>query len=177
MVDPHKKVKSASAVDIDDEKFEAKIFTGALSVEDFNTNVLMGVGFTYFAMDRVYADFNYASSDTQRGNNEGNSDFNPDRTFSYASISGGYKLFDGRSFLGKVRKYNSDVNVFGGLESVSFAGNTDIGLVIGVNHKTVLTDYLTLNIDFKNHFVNRDFLDEEKLTSNTEFSIGLGTIF
>jgi len=177
VIDPDKKIASANPAALDTEHFELGVYTGLLAVEDFNTNPVLGISLRYYFNEKYLIDGSFGTSETERANTEGNQDFNPERDFQYFSLSGGYQLLKGRSFRGKKRKYNTGIYLLGGIEQVDFADNSNTGLVIGVSYKTILTDWLTVNLDFKNHIVNRDFIEDDKMTQNTEFAIGFSTLF
>jgi len=177
VIDPDKKVTSANPAALDTEHFELGLFTGLLSVEDFNTNPVIGASLRYYLNEKFLIEGSIGTSETKRANTEGNQDFNPERDFSYFSVSAGYQFVKGRSFWGKKRKYNTGLYVLGGLEQVDFADESNTGIVIGVSYKTILTDYLTINLDFKDHIVKRDFIGDDKMTQNIEISFGVNTIF
>lgn len=177
VIDPDKKVASANPAALDTEHFEVGFYTGLMSVEDFNTNPVFGASLRYYINEKFLVEGSVGTSETERANTEGNLDFNPERDFSYVSISGGYQFLKGRSFWGKKRKYNTGLYVLGGIEQVDFADETNTGFVIGVSYKTVLTDWLTINFDLKDHIVSRDFIGDSKTTQNTEMIFGINTIF
>ncbi|MCW9016190.1 MAG: outer membrane beta-barrel domain-containing protein, partial [Kangiellaceae bacterium] len=74
-------------------------------------------------------------------------------------------------------KFNSHIYLTGGLENVEFAGESNIGLVVGTTYKVVSTDWLTWNFELKNHIFERDFLADKKMTNNIEFSVGFNVLF
>lgn len=179
IIEPQAPSESAKSAAIDSEHFEFGVSAGILSVEDFNSNLMLNLSFSYYFSPNVYAYLLYGTSDTERSNAEESlgADFNPDRTFGIVSAGAAYKILEGRSFWGKSRKYNSGVFVLGGVEQVDFAGESETGFMFGLSHRTVITDYLALNIDFKDHIVSRTFVGEDKMTQNVEFSIGLSSFF
>lgn len=177
VIDPDKKVPTANAAALDTEHFEVGFYTGLLSVEDFNTNPVFGAALRYYVSEKFFIEGNVGSSSTRRANAEGDLDFNPERDMTYLGMIAGYQVLKGRSFWGKKRKYNTGFYLLGGVEQVDFAEDSNVGGVIGISYKTILTDWLTINLDFKDHFVNRNFLDEEKMTHNTEITFGINTIF
>lgn len=52
-----------------------------------------------------------------------------------------------------------------------------MGFVFGLSHRTILTDWLSLNFDLKDHIVTRNYVNDDKLTQNIEMSFGLSTFF
>ncbi|MFL0809369.1 MAG: outer membrane beta-barrel domain-containing protein [Agarilytica sp.] len=177
--DPKVKSGKANPAALDTESFEAGIFVGMLSVEDFNTNSVLGVSFNYYFNERWFANLSYGNSETERSNPEtvDGGNFVADRNFQYSTLAGGYQFLKGRSFFGKKRKYNSGLYVIAGIEQVDVTDSRNSGLLIGVSYKTTLTDWLNVSLDFKDHIVSRDFADDTKTTQNTEISLGLSTFF
>lgn len=177
VIEPEKKVPKATAAAIDDEHFEVGAYFGMLSVEDFNTNPVVGLAARYYWDASLFFELAHGKSSTKRAHPEESQDFNPERDFSYTSIAAGYRLLEGRSFIGKRNKFNSGLYVVAGASNVDFAEESNTGMVLGLSYKTVLTDWMTINVDFKNHLVDRSFLGDDKLTNNGEFSFGINTIF
>lgn len=179
VIDPDKRVPEANPAALDTEHFEAGFYTGFLSVEDFNTNPLFGLSLRYYFNPKIIIEGSVATSETEQGNPEAlvGENVNPDRDFTYINVSAGYRILKGRSFWGKKRKFNSGLYALAGVEQVDFAGDNNTGLLLGFSYKTVLTDWMTINLDFKNHIVERDFIGDDKMTQNTEFAIGINTIF
>ncbi len=182
VIDPDKKTASANPAALDTEHFEVGVNFGLLSVEDFNTNTMIRTSLKYYLSEKVYMEGATGISETKRSGVEESDgrNFVSDRDFKYLSVSGGYQVLKGRAFWGKRRKYNSSLYLVGGLEKVSFAGDSETGLVLGVSYKTYLTDWFSINLDFKDHIVNRNIeniVDNDKLTHNTELSLGFNTFF
>ncbi len=179
VIDPEKRTATANVAALDTEHFEVGFHAGMLSVEDFNTNPVFGASLRYYFNEKVFLEGSIGSSETEQSNPEDFTDQNfvSDRDFSYLGISAGYQLLKGRSFWGKKRKYNTGLYAVGGIESVDFADDTNTGIVIGISYRTALTDWLSLNLDFKDHLVARDILDDDKMTHNTEIALGVSFFF
>lgn len=177
VIEPDKKVPLATVAAIDDEHFEVGVFFGLLSAEDFNTNPSLGLAARYYWDAGLFFELSHGNSTTKPAHPEESRVFNPDRDFRYTSLAAGYRLFEGRSFVGKRNKFNSGLYIVGGAERVDFAEENNTGLLLGLSYKTVLTDWLTFNVDFKNHIVKRNFQDDDKLTQNSELTFGINTIF
>lgn len=166
---------------IDGKRFELGVYAGLLSVEDFNTNAVTGLSLNYHISTRFLAQLNYGLSSVERATFEeiSGGDFlaDDDRDFEYQSLLAGYRLMNGRSFLGARRKFNSHLYLLAGPARVSFAGEDNTGAVVGINYKTVLTDWLTLDLDFRDIIVEREFLGTDKRTHNIEMTLGLKVLF
>lgn len=179
VIEPNTRVEAASPAAIDTERFELGAYLGSISVEDFGTDVVTGIEFNYHINSDWLVQFNYGIAEIDRAAFEVSSSFlaDSDRDFKYYSLAAGYRLFNGRSFFGMQGKYDSSIYLFAGPEQVSFAGNDEVGLNLGLSYRVVLTDWLTANIDFREHIFERDFIGESKQTFNTEFRVGVNALF
>ena len=180
VIEPDKRVVEAKAAIIDTERFELGFYVGNLSVEDFGSNVVNGLEFNYRITERWLAQVDYGRATIDRAAFESSSlQFlaSEDRDFVYYAITGGYRFLKGRSFLGSRNKYDTELYVIAGPEHVEFAGNSEMGLHFGLSYKLVFTDWLTGNVDFREHLFERSFIGDSKKTLNTEFRIGVNALF
>ena len=182
-ITPEKKAPKINSAKIDTERFELGVYTGFLSIENFDVNALIGLQGTFHINSRLMANVYYGQSDGARARFErevgDDSDFIANREDGFRYIAAGisYNLLNARSFSGSKRKYDSYISIDTAVESVDFAGETNIGLMIGTTYKTVVTDWFTVNINLKDHIVEREFLGESSLTQNLELSLGLNFLF
>lgn len=181
VIEPDKNMPTIQAAAIDTEKFELGAYLGLLSVEDFNTNPVTGVSFTYHINRKFIAQANYGVSTVGKAAFEevagGNFLADDEYDFEYVNLLAGYNLLDGRSFLGKRHKFNSAIYLLAGVADVSFAGNDKTGMVIGASYRAVVTDWMTINLDLRDTIVDREFLGDNKKTNNTEMLIGVNALF
>jgi outer membrane beta-barrel protein len=179
IIEPDKTITEAQPAAIDTEKFQLGFYLGTLSVEDFGTDVVTGLELTYHISSDWFVQGNYGVATIDKAAFETNQQFlaSDDRDFEYFAITGGYRWIQGRSFLGSRSKYNSDIYLLAGAEQVSFAANDETGLNLGLSYRLVLTDWTTLNVDFREHMFKRDFIGDSKQTFNTEFRVGLNALF
>ena len=181
VIKPEEQNSSIKPAAIDSEKFELGAYVGILSVEDFNANRVAGLSLNYHISSRFMAQLNYGESSVARATfeevSEGNFLSEKDRDFKYRSLLAGYSLMQGRSFFGENYKFRSDIYLMLGAAQVEFAGEDNNGMVFGINYKTTMTDWLTLNLDFRDIVVDRAFLGGNKSTHNTEFTVGVSAIF
>ena len=192
IIEPKKDVTTAKSAAIDDEQFELGLFTGILAVDEFNDNPVYGLSLSYHMTPNLMLQLNHGESDTRKPAFEANATPDPEnpfltdsqRTFEYTNLLAGYRLLRGRSFLGRNRKYNADIYLLFGIDSVDFAqGSSNMGLIMGTSYRVVLTDALTINVDFRGHAVDREFNvlsgteGNKKSTFNTELVIGLNVLF
>jgi hypothetical protein len=181
IIEPTNQPKPVKVAKIDTEKFELGAFIGLLNIEDFNTNPVLGISFSYHYKPNILAQINHGRSTASHASFEENSGLNflasSDYDFTYTELLAGYRVLRGRSFMGKNVKLDSDIYLLAGLSQNSFADNSKIGYSFGASYRTVLTDTITVNIDFKDHIFNREFIGDGKTTHNTELTIGLNILF
>jgi outer membrane beta-barrel protein len=179
IIEPDKTVTSVQPAAIDTERFELGAYVGLLSVEDFNTNPVTGISLSYHINDSFIAQANYGVSTVSKAAFEEREDasYLEDYDFTYINLLAGYKVLDGRSFLGKRQKFNSAIYVLAGAADVSFADNSKTGMVFGASYRAVITDWLTVNLDVRDTIVEIELLDDSKKTHNTEMAIGVNALF
>lgn len=179
IIEPNKSAPQLHAAAIDTEKFELGVYTGLISIEDFNTNVVTGIAFNYHFSNRFIAQASYGKTEVDQAAFEkvANGKFLSDYDFTYVDLVLGYKLLDGRSFFGKRHKYNSALYLLGGAADVSFANNNETGLVLGTSYRSVITDWLTMNIDIRNTTIDMELNGVSRKTNNTELNVGLNALF
>ena len=180
IIEPDQAVTEAQAAAIDTEKFQLGAFIGTLSVEDFGTEIITGLELTYQLAPDWFIQGSYGTASIDRAAFETPQlQFlaSSDRDFDYFAVLGGYRLLSGRSFLGARSKYNSDIYLLAGVEQVSFAANDEVGLNFGLSYRVVLTDWLTMNFDFREHSFKREFIGDDKQTYNTELRFGINSLF
>lgn len=181
IIKPQKEQKEVKSSKIDTEKFELGVYTGILSLEDFDAVSVTGISAGYHINPKWMASVSVAKSAAPKASFEqtvgGNFIKDRDSGFQYMAIMASYELAEGRSFRGKMTKLSSHIYLDVGLENVSFLGEDNIGAVLGLNYKLVATDWLTGNLTFRNHIVERTFLDENKTTQNVEAAFGLNILF
>lgn len=181
VVDPKVERRAVREAAIDAGMFEVGLYSGFLTVEDFNSNPLIGISGNYHISERWLIQLNYARSDVEKSTYEevidGSFLKSDDRQFEYFELSGAYNVFPGRSFFTKKSKYNSGLYFLAGVGNSSFAGDDNFTLVLGSSYRVVISDWLTCNLDLRDHIVERKFLDDDKFTHNIELSLGLNILF
>lgn len=162
--------------------FEIIASAGLLSTEDFGTNAVIAVKLNYHVSDKFFLGAELAkskggktSAETLNGNLSILSD--DERNIVYYSLSAGYNVFPGESFLSENTTYNTAFYVFGGLGSTDFAGDTQFTSSIGMGYKILISNYFTLYSEMRDNIFRLDILGEDKLTHNLQLTVGLGYYF
>jgi outer membrane beta-barrel protein len=167
---------------IDTEDFEATVFTGMLSVEDFGANVVVGARFAYHINEDIFVEGTLARSKAGQTSYERLSGGAPlltdsQREIIYYDVSLGYNLLPGESFLTKNTSFNSALYIIAGIGNTTFAGSDKLTINIGGGFRLLATDWLALHIDVRDRIFNIDILAEDKTANNLEITFGLSAFF
>ena len=181
VVQPEIKRQEFDEARIDTENFEVGPFIGLMSVEDFGTNAVYGARLTYHITEELFIEGSIGQT------NAGETSFesiiggaplltDDERTLTYYNVNIGFNLLPGEAFLTKNVTYNNALFVVAGVGSTEFAGADRFTLNFGLGYRLLMTDYMALRFDFRDHIFDMD-LWEEKITHNLEFSTSLTFLF
>lgn len=183
IIEPDLQLKKTEQAKIDNEVFEAGFFLGMISIEDFGSHPLYGVKASFHATEDFFLQANYGRSKAGRTSYEtiNGSDVDilsdEDRKFSYYDVLVGYNLFPGETFVTRNLTFNSAFYLVAGVGNTTFAGDDQFTLVLGSGYRIILSDWLTWNLDYRDHMFETELLGHKKQTHNLEFSTGLTVFF
>ncbi len=182
LIEPQPARRNIQVPEIDTENFEAGIFGGVMSVEDFGTNPVYGVRLAYHITTGLFAEAAYGQTGTGKTSYEVLSGgarllTDDERRLRYYNISLGYNLLPGETFLTRNRAFTSDFYVIAGLGTTEFAGDRRFTLNFGAGYRLLATDWLAVHVDMRDHLFDMDLLGEDKRTHNIEISGGLTVFF
>jgi len=167
---------------IDTEDFELGAFIGVLSIEDFGSSAVYGARLAYHVTEGFFVEGSVGQTEAGFTSFEILSGGAPllsdsERKLTYYNLNVGYNILPGESFIGEGRAYNSALYVSAGLGSTRFAGDDRFTVNFGAGYRFLLTDSVTLHVDFRDHLFDIDLLGEEKTAHNLEGSLGLTVFF
>lgn len=169
---------------IDTENFEIGGFVGMLSVEDFGVSPVYGIRLAYHATEDVFLELNYGYSDTEKSSfeelNSGGVELVADREYSYYSMSAGWAILPGESFVGGRFAFNSALYLIAGAGASDFAGDERFTINAGFGYRLLFTDLLALRLEVRDYLFDSDVVQrngDEKITQNVEFSAGISMFF
>jgi outer membrane beta-barrel protein len=182
VIDPEVVRRDVSEPEIDTENFEVGAFAGVMSIEDFGTDFVYGARLAYHITEGLFAEATLGQSEAGLTSFEELSGGAPilsdsDRKFTYYNVNLGYNLLPGEVFLGEGRAYNTSLYVIGGLGSTRFAGDDRFTINVGAGYRFLITDSVTLHLDFRDHLFDTDLLGEEKTVHNIEAHLGMTLFF
>lgn len=167
---------------IDTEDFEVGAYVGAMSIEDFGSDLVFGGRFAYHLTESFFVEAVIGRSTAGKTSYEllsGAADLLTDdeRDFTYYNASIGWNMLPGEVFIGKSRAYNSALYLIAGIGSTEFGGDSYFTVNVGAGLRLLLKDWIALHMDIRNHMFDSDLLGEEKTTFNIESHLGLTFFF
>lgn len=182
VIEPALERRVYTEADIDTEDFEIGAFAGVLSVEDFGSDTVYGLRAAYHVTEDFFVEAAYGRSRLGKTSFENLSGAvqlltDDQRDYSYYSLSVAYNVLPGEAFIGRNRAFNTALYLIGGVGSTDFAGDSLFTVNVGVGYRFLVTDYLALRIEARDHIFDTDLLGEDKTTHNLEAQAGLSVFF
>ena len=181
IVEPQVNRRVVKTPKIKSKDFEIGGYVGALSIQDFGTNTVYGVRAAYHVSEDLFVEGFLARSKAGTTSLE---DVFPDitvlsdsgRRFTYYDLDLGYNVLPGEIFLGRGRAFNNALYVTVGLGDVKFADKDQFAINFGVGDRLLITDWLAMHLDVRDHVFETDLTGRTKNVHNLEATIGL-TVF
>jgi outer membrane beta-barrel protein len=182
VIEPELQRRAITEADIDSEDFEAGVYAGVMSIEDFGTNFVYGVRAAYHVTEDFFVEAAYGRTEADETSYEtlsGSAQLLTDseRQFDYYTISLGYNLFPGEAFIGRSHAFNTALYVIAGVGNTEFADDSHFTVNAGAGYRFLVTDWLALHVDVRDYIFKSDLLGDDKTTNNLEFTGGLTFFF
>jgi outer membrane beta-barrel protein len=182
VITPDLERRTITEADIDSEDFEAGVFVGVMSVEDFGSNVVYGARAAYHITEDFFTEAAIGRTDTDKTSYEtlsGGAQLlsGSERELTYYNISLGYNLLPGEAFIGSGHAFNSALYVIAGVGNTEFADDSHFTVNVGAGYRLLLNDWIALHVDFRDHIFDSDLLGNEKTTHNLEGTGGVTLFF
>ena len=182
VIQPALERRTMTEADIDSEDFEATAFAGVMSIEDFGSNVVYGARLAYHITEDFFTEASIGRTEADETSFEtlsGGAQILSDsqRELTYYNISLGYNLLPGEAFVGKEHAYNSALYVIAGVGNTEFADDSHFTVNVGAGYRFLLTDWIALHVDFRDHIFKSDLLGNDKTTHNLEATGGISFFF
>lgn len=181
LINPEVERREIETVKIDTEDFEIGMYAGMYSTGDFGTNPVTGVRFAFHINEHLFVEFAGGLTETEETSSES---FFPsafpqidDRTLKYYNVSLGWNILPGESFIGSDWAFSSSYYLIAGGGNTEFAGNKYFTINFGMGLRFLLTDWMALHMDMRDHLFKHDVLLEDKAANNLEFHTGLTLFF
>lgn len=167
---------------IDTEDFELGMFAGMLSVEDFGSNKVIGARAAYHINSLFFVEAAYAQSEAGLTSYEVLSGAarlltDDEREYTYYNLSFGYNVLPGEAFPRRDWAFNTALYLIAGAGSTTFGGDDHFTLNFGAGYRFIVSDWLTLHLDARDHLFETDLLGASKTTHNMELTTGFTVFF
>lgn len=161
--------------------FEAGVFVGTFATQNFGSSVVSGLRAGYHLTEDVFVQAVYAqtkvSDDAFRRVLPGGVFPNERETLSYYNLSAGYNILPGEVFIGSKRAKASAVYVIGGIGSTKIVDQRRQTINVGLGMRVLLADWLSVQVDLRDHIFSLDLLGKRESTQNLELTGGLSLYF
>jgi outer membrane beta-barrel protein len=161
--------------------FEMGAFAGTYATQNFGTSPVYGVRLGYHITEDVFVQAVYGqtkvSDESFRQILPGGIFVNPSEKLSYYNVSVGLNILPGEVFLLRRAAFPSAMYLIGGIGSTSFNQQRRQTFNIGVGARVFLKDWVSLQVDMRNHIFSLDLLGKRQSTQNLEFTGGLSFYF
>ncbi len=180
VIDPEVERREIKEAAIDREDFEVGAFFGIMNIEDFGSDAVYGVRLAYHVTEGFFVEATAGQTEAGLTSFEtlsGGARLFEDRDLVYYNLNLGYNILPGEVFIGEGRAYNTNFYLLAGLGSTRFADDDRFTVNFGAGFRFLLTDSVTIHVDFRDHLFDIDVLGEEKTTHNLEGTVGVTVFF
>jgi len=182
VIKPDLERRTITEADIDSEDFEAGVFVGVMSTEDFGSNVVYGARLAYHITEDFFTEAAIGHTKVDKTSYEdlsGGAEILSDseRELTYYNISLGYNILPGEAFIGKGHAYNSALYLIAGIGNTDFADDNHFTVNVGAGYRFLLNDWIALHADFRDHIFDSDVLGKDKTMHNLEATGGISFFF
>lgn len=181
VIDPELDRRDVRAPRFPSNDFEAGLFVGTYATQNFGSNVVAGVRAGYHLTEDVFVQAVYAqtkvSDEAFRRVLPGGVFPNERETLSYYNLSAGFNILPGEVFIGSKRAKASAVYVIGGIGSTKIVDQRRQTINVGLGMRVLLADWLSVQVDLRDHIFSLDLLGKRENTQNLELTGGLSFYF
>jgi outer membrane beta-barrel protein len=182
VVEPEVKRRDVEPAAIDTENFEAGLFIGTISIEDFGSSVMYGARGAYHFTEDLFAEATIATAKAGKTSYEdlsgaANLLTDSERQYTYYDLALGWNALPGEVFFGHKHAMPSAVYFTLGAGSTNFAGDDHFTVALGSGFRLLVNDWVALHLDVRDHMFNSDLLGKDKLTQNLQVGFGVTAFF
>lgn len=182
VVEPAVKRREVEPPGLDTENFEAGLFVGTISIEDFGSSLLYGGRIAYHFTEDLFAEATVGSSKAGKTSYEDLSGAaelltDSERQFTYYDLALGWNALPGEVFFGGKHAMPSAVYFTLGAGSTNFAGDDHFTVAVGAGLRLLANDWVALHLDVRNHMFESDLLGKNKVTQNLQVGFGVTAFF
>ena len=161
--------------------FELGTYVGTYATKNFGTSLVYGVRLGYHITEDVFVEAVYGqtkvSDESFRQILPGGIFADPKEKLTYYNVSAGLNVLPGEVFFLKNRAFPSALYVIGGVGSTNFNQQRRQTFNVGFGARVFLKDWVSLQVDMRDHIFSLDLLGKHQSTQNLEFTGGLSFYF
>lgn len=169
-----------STKDIDTEFFDLGLTAGVINIENFGSELIMGLSGTFKATEDFFLQLNYQQADAGYSSYEKALDISlrPDRTYKHYDLLLGYNVFQGEVFSGKAAGLSS-LYLVAGVGDTAFGSDSAFTYTFGLGYQMALSRRTMLRLDYRDYMYESslDTGDSEELVVDVHMSAGLSWLF
>lgn len=162
--------------DIKNTSMSIGIYTGLINYENFNSNYLVGLTFSYPFDEHVFIDAEFGVSginDTEY-RNIGLPLLSEEETdVLFYTVLVGYNILPGEVYWSREKTLISSFYLIGGVGSISFDNNNYVSVQFGAGFKMGLDKNKSIRFEARDRLFDTDILGTDKLSNNIEFHLGI----
>jgi len=162
--------------DIKNTSMSVGIYTGLINYENFNSNYLVGLTFSYPFDEHVFidAEFGVSSINDTEYRNIGLPLLSEEETdVQFYNVLVGYNILPGEVYWSREKTLISSFYLIGGVGSISFDNNNYVSVQFGAGFKMGLDKNKSIRFEARDRLFDTDILGTDKLSNNIEFHLGI----
>lgn len=161
--------------------FEVGLFAGSYSTQNFGASAVAGLKLGYHVTEDIFIQAAYAqtrvSDDAFRRILPGGVFPNEKETLKYYNLSAGYNILPGEVFIGSRHAKASALYVIAGVGSTRLVEQRRQTVNFGLGTRVLLADWVSLQVDVRDHVFSLDLLGKREHTHNLELTAGASVYF
>ena len=162
--------------------FSVGLFYGAYATENFGTSPVTGIKLGYAITEDIFVEGAYGkttvSDEAFRQIFPGGGVLSePQQKLNYYNLSAGWNVLTGEAFFGRNTAKASSLYLIAGLGSTKFVEQKKQTYNVGVGTRLFFNDYVSVQVDVRDHIFSLDLLGKRQSTQNIELTFGLSVFF
>lgn len=181
VIEPQVPRRDVRVPKIPSNDFVAGLFAGTYATENFGSSAVYGLRLGYHVTEDIFVEAAYARTDVSDENFRqilpGGVFPQPKETLSYYNLSAGYNVLPGEVFFGRSFAKASALYLIAGIGSTRFLEQRKQTVNFGLGLRVFLKDWLSLQVDVRDHVYSLDLLGRRQSTQNLELTAGATFFF